>query len=74
MIDDFGIKKKSKTIRETGAKWSQFGAVGETWGLVSTSSDFVSNKTAKVTQNDPPGCRAKLQIGRPWKARILVNM
>ena len=33
MIDDFGIKKKSKTIRETGAKWSQFGAVSETRGL-----------------------------------------
>ena len=25
--------KKSKTISETCAKWSQFGAVSETWGL-----------------------------------------
>ena len=26
-------KKKSKTVSETCAKWSQFGAVSETWGL-----------------------------------------
>ena len=26
-------KKLSKTISETSAKWSQFGAVSETWGL-----------------------------------------
>ena len=26
-------KKRSKTISETCAKWSQFGAVSDTWGL-----------------------------------------
>ena len=26
--------KKSKTVIETYAKWLQFGAVSETWGLV----------------------------------------
>ena len=37
-----------KIISETGANWSRFGAVSETWGLTYTSRLHLSELTAKA--------------------------